>query len=169
MIKFECEACGKSATSRPTRYKKTKHHCCSIRCAAVFRRRLINCKCSNCGRVYFVGRGRYNRQIHHFCSRTCWLTFRHTGYVRPDGYRKITVNGKGVFEHRHVMAQSIGRPLRRNEQVHHGPRGRAYNDPTNLSIRLTGNHPNGHNEQELADWLRSIGWTVKPPARLETR
>jgi len=90
-----------------------------------------------------------------------------TGHTtRRDGYRIIRKNGKQVLEHRVIMAKLLGRPLRHDEQVHHGPKGRACNDSDNLSIRLVGKHPAGHEERELADWLRSLGWRVNPPKRL---
>ena len=90
------------------------------------------------------------------------------GWLTKSGYRKIKHNYKEEFEHRIVMAQILGRPLRRDEQVHHGPKGRACNDPDNLSVRLVGKHPAGHSEQELAAWLHSLGWGVTPPERVHS-
>ena len=84
-----------------------------------------------------------------------------------QGYRFIPHNKKCRPEHRVVMEKILGRPLTSKEQVHHGPKGRACNTPDNLSIRLVGQHPKGHSEQELANWLRSLGWIINPPARLK--
>jgi hypothetical protein len=32
---------------------------------------------------------------------------------------------------------------------------------------LVGKHPKGHSAEELADWLRSLGWAVTPPQRVQ--
>jgi hypothetical protein len=50
------------------------------------------------------------------------------------GYRILHVNGKTIGEHRHVMAQILGRPLARNEHVHHKNGNRLDNRPDNLVI-----------------------------------
>lgn len=92
---------------------------------------------------------------------------RGTGHINEDGYHEIMVEGKRILEHRFVISKIIGRPLTKDETVHHGPMGRACNDPENLSIRLVGNHPRGHSEQELAEWLRSLGWVITPPQRIQ--
>ncbi len=39
--------------------------------------------------------------------------------ISQHGYAKVYVGGKYVYLHRHVMAQQLGRPLARDEQVHH--------------------------------------------------
>ena len=85
------------------------------------------------------------------------------GCLTAGGYRRVRSDGRQKLEHRVVMAKIIGRPLRDDEQVHHGPKGRACNDPDNLSLRLKGNHPHGHSVVELADWLRSLGCSVIVP------
>lgn len=82
------------------------------------------------------------------------------------GYRRVQHEGRAFKEHRLVMAKILGRPLRSDEDVHHGPKGRACNDPDNLSVRLKGKHPTGYSVKELADWLRSLGCQVSVPAHL---
>ncbi len=57
-----------------------------------------------------------------------------TGYIRPDGYRSIHVDGVKVLEHRHVMALKLGRPLKPGEIIHHIDHDRANNDPANLEL-----------------------------------
>ena len=91
-----------------------------------------------------------------------------SGTIDKNGYRLVSTNGRPQLEHRVIMSKLLGRPLRDDETIHHGPKGRACNDPNNLSIRLVGKHPAGHDESELAEWLRSLGWTVTPPRRIQS-
>jgi transposase-like protein len=53
-----------------------------------------------------------------------------------------TRDSRYVLEHRLVMAQKLGRPLRRSETVHHIDGDRANNSPDNLQLRQ-GRHGNG--------------------------
>ena len=63
-----------------------------------------------------------------YCSRECASKFKintHLRYKngdkiqRHDGYLKIKVDNKWVLEHRYNMEQSLGRPLHKEERVHH--------------------------------------------------
>lgn len=66
-------------------------------------------------------------------------------YVNPDGYVEIRVNGKRKLEHRHVMEQVLGRPLKRNELVHHRNDDKTDNRPGNLELMTSSQHMKHHN------------------------
>jgi len=57
-----------------------------------------------------------------------------------------------VQEHRYVMAQILGRPLRQDEQVHHRDGDRSNNTPTNLELRRL-HHGNGASITPAAEEL----------------
>jgi hypothetical protein len=65
--------------------------------------------------------------------------------VRPDTYRKL----HGRHEHRVVAEQMLGRPLKRNEIVHHIDGNKHNNDPSNLQVMTQSEHMKAH-WQEMA-------------------
>jgi hypothetical protein len=67
------------------------------------------------------------------------------------GYRFFSINGKKVPEHRLVMEQTLGRPLRSDEHVHHRNAKRLDNRPENLMV--LSNH-----EHKLLHYR--IGWRI---------
>lgn len=71
-------------------------------------------------------------------------------------------NGQ-VYQHRHVMSQIIGRPLRKGENVHHKNGNRKDNSPENLELWVSG-QPSGQRIQDVARW--AIEWLLG--ADLET-
>lgn len=83
-----------------------------------------------------------------FCSRPCADLGRKTTRV-PDEqfkarYRQITVNGRKYLEHRYVMEQILGRPLRSDEHVHHRDHNGLNNDPANLEVVTVPEHAQRH-------------------------
>lgn len=73
------------------------------------------------------------------------------GYVDSKGYRIVhdrnhpNSDKKGrILEHRLVMSNKLGRPLRKYEHVHHINGIRTDNRPENLELVTLGTHHSGH-------------------------
>lgn len=62
--------------------------------------------------------------------------------ITTEGYRGIVVvRGRPyVLEHRHIMAQHLGRPLRKDEIVHHKDGNRLNNNLENLEVLSPSQH-----------------------------
>jgi hypothetical protein len=86
---------------------------------------------------------------------------RGAGSRTRHGYRVITVNGRQVLEHRYVMEQHLGRPLRRGETVHHRDGNRSRNTIDNLEL-WTGAQPSGQRAADLLVWAEE-SWPATAP------
>ena len=75
--------------------------------------------------------------------------------LRPNGYIYRVVEGKQCLEHRLVMEDMLGRPLRKKETVHHKNGIRHDNRPENLEL-WAGQQPHGARVSDLLSFARDI-------------
>lgn len=76
--------------------------------------------------------------------------------VYCPGHPSATLrNGLWAFEHRKVMADYLGRPLRENENIHHVNGRKADNRIQNLELWVS-SQPSGQRVQDLVEWSREI-------------
>lgn len=74
------------------------------------------------------------------------------GYIlRIDHNSPHSGSNGHVYQHRQVMAEMLGRPLRKGENVHHRNGNRKDNRPENLELWVSG-QPAGQRVQDVARW-----------------
>ena len=156
MITLSCVTCGKAFQVKPYRVRAGKARFCSRRCLGLAMLPAINeprvralrgrkahnnggiqSLCEQCGKLFSHPPSRLG--IRHFCSQLCYTAAQRVGNL--SRYRRITVNGKRVLEHRWMMEQYLGRVLETWEHVDHINRNKRDNRIENfrlLDIRTHG-------------------------------
>lgn len=99
------------------------------------------------------------------------------GHIAGNGYRVISKRGKtNLYEHRVIAEEMIGRPLEKDEIVHHIDGNRSNNAPENLVVMKRGEHDRlkdgvrayfhtGKECEEAAQVLFNLGWAKNKIAR----
>lgn len=78
-----------------------------------------------------------------------------SGCIDSNGYRNITVNGKQIKEHRHIMEQHLSRKLLKHETVHHKNGIRDDNRIENLELWST-SQPAGQRVEDKLAWCKEF-------------
>jgi len=143
-IIIQCLECGADIRKMPSRHAKKF---CSNKCHAEWRRKqgppkFVVQQCKHCKKEFTAERSQVWRENYKFCSKECRIAHNrgvnsHSykgGWVRPDGYREVTMNGERFLEHRLVIEQKIGRKLLRGEHVHHINKDKLDNRIENLQL-----------------------------------
>jgi len=112
------------------------------------------CQVEGCDRLDVFARGlcvkHYRRWYTH--GDPTIITRRERGMgCLSSGYMNVTVNGRRVPQHRLVMEQILGRPLRAGENVHHKNGIKTDNSPENLEL-WTRSQPNGQRVMDKVAW-----------------
>lgn len=92
------------------------------------------------------------------CSRNCNGHFSPRGIRKerlvPEAYRQITLeDGRLVIEHRHLAEVRLGRPLQKNERVHHIDEIKTNNSIDNLEVLTHQQHQIEHARRKVARYL----------------
>lgn len=147
-----CESCNKRF--RPRR-SSTKF--CSATCHDLSQLKGKVKRCMFCGNKFWCPPSRPGK----FCSNSCTTSFRaptnpnsfkRTGkptVIPSRKYKRITVDGQRLYEHRNVVQKHLGRPLLNVEHVHHINGNAHDNRLENLEILSNSEHLKLHYPERI--------------------
>ena len=164
-----CATCGKEVRQYPSQPRKYCSRAC--RDVGLATGPSVELTCGTCGGRYRVIPSKAARSK--FCSRSCAAQTKRPGRPpSPIGSTSITAYGyvavrvesghwaaqantNRALQHRLVMAEMIGRPLRPEENVHHINGVKTDNRPANLELWVR-SQPCGQRVVDVLAWAREI-------------
>ena len=153
-MESKCLVCGAEIKKERSRHTKKL---CSVKCAGQWKSlnspiKYVEKECPNCNKTFKADYSQVKVGNYKYCSNKC--RFEHMrgervwnysgGWVRPDGYRQVSIDSRMHLEHRAVMEKHIGRTLKTNEHVHHKDGNKLNNDIANLEIVISNEHARSH-------------------------
>ena len=80
----------------------------------------------------------------------------HAYHISQKGYPRFSTGGPlhGKYVHRYVIEKKLGRPLKKDEEVHHGRGGKLDFSQENLTIM--GHREHGWVSAKQAFWMRLL-------------
>jgi len=159
-----CKRCGKMFQKANSEIRKSSNHFCSSKCWGLSKIIKEAKTCKQCGKE-FKAYSPTPRNPWLFCSRSCSTTF-HSGENHPkfkggtchakNGYVYIsTAKNNGVFFHRYLFEEKIGRKLREGEFIHHVNGIRHDNRIENLEL-WDKTHPQGQRVEDKIIWAKEF-------------
>jgi len=144
-----CAYCEKEFKKRRATHKFCCRSCQAFALAPINRkkRKGVLKTCTVCQKEFYIPQ--YRVEIAEYCSRSC-LAKKHLAQfaefrLKPTGkpphrYKTMTINGKSVRIHRHLMETHLGRKLNSQEHVHHINGDPFDNRLENLMVLWNGDH-----------------------------
>jgi hypothetical protein len=170
---ISCQFCGKLFSARPSRNRRFCSTACSHRvlCGGNHPnykvRKVLHCQ--RCGEEIKDAGKAWQQARRRFCSRGCARSNDPEGHkagriISRDGYIKIRVGPKGrfVYEHRHILAKKLGRPLLSSEHVHHLNGNKQDNREDNLFLASNAEHKLIHGEASRRFLAEFFGLDIDP-------
>ena len=157
-----CRNCGNTFYERASIIRNIKNHYCSQKCFFNFKKITLEKNpdrfkpCLVCGKIMQKSTICIKRYSKFYCSLKCRAEGqvgkhgpRYKGGRIHHGYRFIQTNGVTTPEHRIIMEEHLGRPLKEFEKVHHKNGIRSDNRIENLELWTIRKDPPGQRVEDI--------------------